>query len=94
MVVNLSGIITTTDPEIYHNYISINKKWETVICVKFLNYMYEIKKKDILFYRNFFGDLTTIGFKLNPYYPCAVKKVANGKQLAVVWHIDDLKVGH
>jgi hypothetical protein len=34
------------------------------------------------------------GFKINPYDPCVANKMENGKQLTVVWHVDDLKVSH
>jgi len=33
------------------------------------------------------------GFVLNPYDPCVANKgVVKGKQLTIVWHVDDLKV--
>ena len=35
-----------------------------------------------------------IRFKINPHDPCVAKKMANGKQTAVTWHVDDLKVSH
>lgn len=28
------------------------------------------------------------------YNPCVANKIVNGKQLTVVWHVDDLKVSH
>jgi hypothetical protein len=34
------------------------------------------------------------GFERNPYDFCAVKKMVNGKQLKVVWYVDDLKISH
>ena len=36
----------------------------------------------------------TIGFDLNPYYPCVANKTINGKQLTLVWHVDDIKASH
>ena len=36
----------------------------------------------------------TIGFELNPYYPCVSNKTINGKQLTLVWHVDDIKASH
>ena len=35
---------------------------------------------------------STIGFKVNPYDPCVANKIEKGKQLTVVWHVDDLKI--
>ena len=31
---------------------------------------------------------------MNPYDWCMANKMVNGKQLAVVWHVDDLKASH
>ena len=36
----------------------------------------------------------TIGFKLKPYDPCVANKTINGKQLTLVWHVDDIKASH
>jgi hypothetical protein len=34
------------------------------------------------------------GFKCNPYDFCVVNKMVNGKQMTVVWYVDDLKLSH
>ena len=34
------------------------------------------------------------GFKPNHYDHCTMNKIVNGKQLTVVWHVDDLKISH
>ena len=34
------------------------------------------------------------GFIVNPYDPCVANKDVNGKQMTVLWHVDDLKVSH
>ena len=33
-------------------------------------------------------------FKVNPYDPCIANKMINGKQMTVIWHVDDLKISH
>ena len=38
--------------------------------------------------------LKSIGFELNPYEPCVAKKMINGKQFALCWHVDDVKASH
>ena len=46
----------------------------------------------MLFYKRLMTDLTKYGFKVNPYNPCvAINKMVDGKQLAVLWHVDNLK---
>jgi hypothetical protein len=51
-------------------------------------------KAALLYYQHFVKDLKSIGFKINPYDPCVANKMVQGKQLTVVWHVDDLKVSH
>ena len=51
-------------------------------------------KAELLFNKKFVGDLTSIGFKLNPYHPCVTNKLINGKKMTMVYHVDDLKVSH
>ena len=36
----------------------------------------------------------TIGFELNPYDPCVANKTISGKQLTLVWHVNDIKASH
>ena len=51
-------------------------------------------KAALLFYIKFVKSLKSIGFELNPYYPCVANKIVDVAQLTVVWHVDDLKVSH
>jgi hypothetical protein len=48
-------------------------------------------RASLLFYRKPRKELEDIGFVVNPYDPCVVNKdVGDGKQLTVIWHVDDL----
>ena len=66
----------------------------TLLYVRLLNALYGIIKAALLFYKRFVKDLQSIGFVLNPYDPCVANKIVKGKQLTIVWHVDDLKVSH
>ena len=59
-----------------------------------LNAIYGIMKAALIFYQKFVGDLMNIGLELNPYDPCVANKTINGKQLTLVWHVDDIKASH
>ena len=50
-----------------------------MLYVKALNTIYIIMKAEILFYRKFFDDVTSIGFKLNTYDPCVANTLTNVK---------------
>ena len=69
----LSDIMMMTSPEIDRKCITGIKKGETVLCIKSLKSIYGIMKALLLFYKKFFGDLTSIVFKLNNYDPCDAK---------------------
>ena len=47
-----------------------------------------------LFWEKLSGLLVEWGFVINPYDSCVANKMVNGKQLTVVWHVDDLKISH
>ena len=34
------------------------------------------------------------GYEINPYDWCVTNKTVDGKQMTVVWHVDDLKTSH
>ena len=51
-------------------------------------------KSALDFYNKLRSDLEDNGFVVNPYDPCVANKDVNGKQMTVIWHVDDLKVSH
>ena len=90
----LAELMVKVAPNIYTKYITVNSKGETVLYVKLLNALYGIMKAALLYYQKFVTNLEAVGFKLNPYDPCVANKMVHGKQLTVVWHVDDLKISH
>ena len=46
----------------------------------------------LLFYNMFRSNLEKEGFEFNPYDPCVVNKDIKGKQLTVLFHVNDVKV--
>ena len=46
----------------------------------------------LLFYERRVVEMRDKGFELNPYDPCVANKIIGGKQITVLWHVDDLKV--
>jgi hypothetical protein len=48
-------------------------------------------RASLLFYRKLRKELEAYRFEINPYDPCIVNKMTEaGKQLTVIWHVDDL----
>ena len=86
----LANILIKTAPEIYRKHITNNRKGETVLYVRALNVIYGIMKNALLVYQK----LMTIGFEMKLYDLCIANKTINGKQLTLIWHVDDIKASH
>jgi hypothetical protein len=48
----------------------------------------------LLYYRKFVKSLTDIDFIINPYDPCVANKIIEGKQITILFHVDDCKLSH
>jgi hypothetical protein len=90
----LADLMVQVDPELYGPYLRKSKKGESILYVKMLKAMYGLLRSALLFYLKLVKDLTDYGFKLNPYNLCVANKMVDGKQMTVVWHVDDLKISH
>ncbi|MDG7001629.1 MAG: hypothetical protein JRN15_21230, partial [Nitrososphaerota archaeon] len=67
---------------------------QKVMYVELLKALYGTLRAARLFWEKLSGKLIEWGFTMNPYDSCVANKMMNGKQLTVVWHVDDLKVSH
>jgi len=90
----LAELLVQVAPEIYSKFVTINKSGQTILFVKLKNALYGLMHAALLFYEQFVNDICSIGFVLNPYDPCVASKGVKGKQLTIVWHVDNLKVSH
>ena len=89
----LVEMLVEIDPDRYGPYVTTEDNIP-VLYVEILKAMYGMIKSPLLFYRKLRKDLENIGFKVNPYDICVANKIVNGKQITVLWHVDDLKVSH
>ncbi len=48
----------------------------------------------LLYYEKFTASLKSKGFTMTPYDPCVWNKIINGKQLTIVFHVEDCKLSH
>jgi len=88
---DLAEMMVQIAPEIYRKYIALDKKGTKILYVKLQKALYGIMQASLLFYRKLRKEFEAYGFEINPYDPCVANKMTdNGKQLTVVWHVDDL----
>jgi len=87
-------LMVQVDPQVYRKHVITSKKGEPLLYVKLSKAIYGLLRSALLFYRKLRSELEDYGFVINPYDPCVANKMVNGKQMTVVWHVDDLKVSH
>ena len=87
----LAELLVTTAPELYHPFVH-NKNGKAVLYVELLKALYGTLKEALLFYKKLVKDLISYGFELNFYDPCVANKMINGKQMTVIWRVDDFKI--
>ena len=86
-------ILIDIAPEVYESYVEI-ENGRSVLYLECTNVIYGTIKAALLFYNKFRKDLEEIGFEVNPYDPCVANKMVKGKQMTILWHVDDLKASH
>ncbi len=82
-----------TDLKLYQKYLN-DDKGKTVLYLRLQKALYRMMKSTLLFYRKLISELTEMGFEVNPYNLCIVNKMANGSQMMIQWHVDDLMISH
>jgi hypothetical protein len=86
---NTAEMLLEIDNEMYSPYVT----YEMVFYVELLKAVFGTLRVARLFWEKLSNQLKESGFAANPYDPC-VNKMICGKQMTVVWHVDDLKISH
>ena len=82
------------DEQMYREYVVV-ERGEQVMYMELLKALYGTLCAARLFWQKLSKQLIDVwGFVPNKYDDCVVNKEINGKQMTVVWHVDDLKVSH
>ena len=84
-------LLVELDPTRYGTFV-MYEKGKKVIYLVVLRAIYGMLQSALLFYKKFRKDLEREGFLFNPYDPCVANKYVRGKQLTVLFHVDDVKV--
>ena len=91
----LAKLMVKINPSMYQQYVTSNKKGcKLLYVVELQTAVYGTLKASLLFYQKLVKQLTTDGFKFNPYNPCVANKMIGCKQMTIYWHVDDLKISH
>jgi len=90
----MAELLVEIDPEMYGPYIEYNTRGEMMLYVEMLKALYGTMRAARLFWERLSAQLKEWGFEANPYDPCVVNKMIDGKQCTIAWHVDDLKISH
>jgi hypothetical protein len=90
----LVDILVEIAPDVYKKYTTKDKKRVRQLLVQCQNAFYGTMVASLLYYRKFTKSLTQIGFEINPYDPCVMNKMIEGKQMTICFHVDDCKLSH
>ena len=90
----LAELMVKIAPHIYQKYVTVGKSGRKLLYVKLHKVLYGMLKSALLFYKKIVKDLKSVWFTINPYNPCAANNMVGGKQITVVWHVDDLQVSY
>jgi hypothetical protein len=87
----LADMMVQIAPEVYRKYITADKKGTRILYVKLQKALYGLMRASLLFYRKLRKEFESYGLTINPYDPCVANmETKSGKQLTVIWHVDDL----
>jgi hypothetical protein len=86
--------LTKIAPEVYTQYVSVDRKGVKTLSVECMNAIYGTMTAGLLYYRNFAESLERKKFIKNPYDPYLWNKVMRGKQCTICFHVDDCKISH
>ena len=82
------------DHDKYKDYV-VTERQDKVLYMELLKALYGTLRAARLFWEKLSKQLVEAwGFTPNKYDDCVVNKTVNGKQMTVVWHVDNLKVSH
>ena len=86
--------LVAVDPELYEPYV-IYERGEKCLYLQAVMALYGTLKAARLFWEMLSKVLTEDwGFTINAYDACVANKIINGKQMTIVWHVDDMKISH
>ena len=86
-------LLAKLDPTLYRKFV-IDEGGKPVLYVQLKKALYGTLQGAMLFWKNLTNTLQEWGFEINPYDWCVANKTVNGKQITIVWHVDDLKISH
>ena len=89
----MAELLVKLDPKLYRKYIT-SENGKSVLYVTPKKALYGTLQAAMMFWKMLSTSLQEWGFKINPYDWCVANKIVDGKQLTIVWHVDDLKISH
>jgi hypothetical protein len=78
-------------PQVYRKYVTVDKKGTKLLYVKLQKALYGLMRASLLFYRKLRKEFEAYGQQVDSYDSCVANmETKSGKQLTVIWHLDNL----
>jgi hypothetical protein len=90
----LASLLAKVDLNLHEKYLECNKKGKPIMHVKLKKALCGTLQAAMSFWKDLSAKLVSWGHEINPCDWCMANKMVNGKQRAVLWHVDDLKISH
>jgi len=90
----VTEMIIKLNPTIYRKNIWYNKLGKPMVYVQLKQVLYGTLQAALFFWKLLSETLQEWGLTLNPYNKCLANKDIEGKQCAIIWHFDNLKISH
>jgi len=96
MIMKIRGVLVDIlcgmDPS--HKEFVVVEKGEKALHTHMLQVTHSLLTSAILFHKKFRASIKQEGFEANPCDPCVANKEAHGRQMTIMWHVDDAKSSH
>ena len=91
---SLSNILVKVAPKIYRKYIIVSSKGKPLLYIPNKKALYGLVNSALILYRNLVKYLEEYIYQINPYYSFVENNMINDKYMALLWHVENLKVTH
>ena len=71
-----------------------NEKGRTILYAELKQSLYGTLQAALLFWKHLTSSLQECRFEINAYNWCVANMTVDGKQMTVIWHVEDLKISH
>ena len=90
----LINVLLDIAPRTCKKHVTENKKGDKQLIVQCQNAIYGVMTSSLSCCRKFTNSIAEHGFEINLHDPCVANKIVRGKQMTILCHVSNCKLGH